>query len=199
MNSPELNSALAKTIADLEVIAERLDGTGGLDEMVDEAVNKLTNAWAAEQSWFAQCDEDEWSLSPMGEGWYNPANEDDSGAYFEWAYFEGVEKDHYLVTSLCQKGHDKVGIIFTQEIVNRNQWKKIITELSDFVADTGFVLAERSLNFFLPIKIDPEVLAAGIAEDDFDAGLRQYRDVLDQLLRAKPAFDKIIARLQEIA
>lgn len=196
MNSPELNSALAGNIADLEVIAQRL---GGLDEIVDEAVNKLASDWAAEHAWFAQCDEDEWSLSPMGDGWYTPTNEDDSGAYFEFAFFEDINEDNYFVTSLCQKGHDKVGIRFVQQMVKRNQWKKIVSELSDLVADTGFVLEERKLSFFLSIKIDPEVLAAGIAGDDLEDGLHQCKNVLDQLLRAKPAFDKVIARIKEIS
>lgn len=196
MNSPELNSALVENIADLEVIAHRLDSLG---EMVDQTVNELTCAWAVENDWFAQCDEDGWRLSPEEDGWYNPANEDENGAYFEWAHFEEVNEDNYFVTQLCQKGQDKVGIRFEQDLIKRKQWKKIVTEFSDLIADTGFVLEERKLSFFLPIKIDSEVLAAGLGDDDIEAGLRQYKDVLDQLLRAKPVFDKIISLLKEIA
>lgn len=196
MNSPELNSALVENIADLEVIAHRLDSLG---EMVDQTVNELTYAWAVENDWFAQCDEDDWWLSPKEDGWYSPVNEDESGAYFEFADFEDGNEDNYMVTQLCQKGHDKVGIRFVQNLIKRNRWKKIVTEFSDLIADTGFVLEERKLSFFLPIKIDSEVLAAGLGDDDIEAGLRQYKDVLDQLLRAKPIFDKIISCLKEIA
>mgnify|MGYP003361998232 CR=1 FL=1 len=196
MNSPELNSALVGNIADLEAITKRLDI---LNNVVDDAVNDLTSAWAVKNEWFAQCDEDDWWLSPIGEGWYNPANEDESGAYFEWADFDDISEDNYFVTTLCQQGHDKAGIRFVQNQIKRNQWKKIVTELSDFIADTGFVLEEQKLSFFLPVKIDAEILAAGLADDDLEAGLHQYRDVLDQLLRVKPVFDKIIIRLKEIA
>ncbi|MCX2562992.1 hypothetical protein [Acetobacter thailandicus] len=196
MNSPELNSVLVRNIGDLEAITTRLFI---LDTVVDDTINEMTNAWAVENDWSAQCDEDDWWLAPTGDGWYNPANEDESGAYFTWGDFEDVNEDNYMVTQLCQKGHDKVGIRFVQDLITRSQWKKIVGELSDLIAGTGFVLEESKKSFFLPIKIDSEVLTAGITDDDIEAGLNQYKDVLNQLLHVKSVFDKIIASLKEIA
>lgn len=193
MNSPELNSALVENIADLEVVSKRLDI---LAESLDEVVNDITIEWAGAHDWFVECDEEQLRLAPKGEGWYDPDAEDENGAYFKWDFFENQIEDNYFTTQICQLGQDKAGLRFVQKQVKRGQWKKIVSELSEFVAGSGFILEEQNLGFFLPIKVDSKILAAGIADGDIKAGLQQYKKTLDQLLLAKPGFDKILARIK---
>ncbi|MBO1324667.1 hypothetical protein K2X14_05810 [Acetobacter sp. TBRC 12305] len=196
MNSPELNNAFVDNIADLEAVAKRIQMLG---EPIDAAINKITSDWADENGWSGQFDDDSWLLAPSGTGWYNPAAEDESGAYFEWANFEDQEEDNFYVTQLCQAGQDKLGLRFTQDLLGRAKWKKIFPELAELVTETGFLLEERNRGFFLPVKINPTVLAEGVGDDDLEAGLHQYRETLDQLARAKPVFDRLIARIKELA
>ncbi|MGS0647354.1 hypothetical protein ACU81Q_06970 [Komagataeibacter melomenusus] len=195
MNSPELNKVLVENIADLEVTATRLHMLGdALDGVIDENTQK----WIDENNWSGEIDEGNWWIAPKGEGWYNPEDEESEGAFFEWTDFEDQSEDNYYVTQLCQLGKDKVGIRFVQDQIGRGQWKKIVSELAELVSGTGFLLEEKKLSFFLPVKIDQKVLASGLGDDDIEAGMKQYRETLDQLLKAKTAFDKVIARIKQV-
>ncbi|MGY6771047.1 hypothetical protein [Komagataeibacter sp. NFXK3] len=195
MNSPELNKALVENLADLEATATRLHM---LDDALGAAIDADTNKWMAENNWSGDTDEDDGWVAPKGEGWYNPDDDEPNGAFFEWANFEDQAEDNYYVTQLCQLGQDKVGIRFVQDQIGRAQWKKIVSELAELVSGTGFILEEKKLSFFLPVKIDQKILASSLGDDDMEVGLKQYREALDQLLKARTAFDKVIARIKQV-
>lgn len=52
--------------------------------------------------------------------------------------------------------------------------------------------------FFLPFKIDPQVLSAALREEDLDSALVSFEAALETMLHAKPQFDQVLQYLRSL-
>lgn len=203
MATPELDGLIVEHLADLDRATARIEG---LQSEIFTAIGKRAENWARKQGWAADFiypkgGWSDWEAWVAPQEWRTADTADDVDAWFELRVGpgdteEGIEgEDWYYLTRLCGVGVGQMGLMFKSDIAKKNQWKKAFPHVAELVAGTGFVAsADRSL--FLPFRIDPADLAVALREEDPDAALDPFEAALDTLLKAKPAFDRVIQELR---
>lgn len=210
MTSPELDALIVEHLADLDRSAARIEG---IQRTVFSAMGRKAEDWAKKHGWandfrYPEGGWDEWENRVAPEDWRVPgsASEDDRFfAWFELAVGAGDTEtgkdgeDWFYLTRLCRAGVGQLGLVFRQEgLVKPRQWKQAFhgpERLVDMVSGTRFI-ADARPSFFLPFASDATSLAAALRDEDPEAALSFFDTALDALLAAKPAFDRVIARLK---
>lgn len=202
MASEDLDSLIIRNIADLDDATRRLYV---LNEKIAGEIDNIIKILSTEWGWRGQF---EWTWK--GELWTAPsewaadAEAEDFDAWFSWDNRHGAtgpngEEDTNWVTSLCNAGYGELGFRFDQDVLAgkkalKDFWRKHVDEVKKF----GFILDDKP-SLFLPVHIDREALAAAVADGNIKAGLEPLRTAFETLVRARPAFEKIIVALKEAA
>lgn len=204
---PELDGLIVEHLADIDRAAARIDG---IQTVVFTAMGERAEEWARRQGWVSDFsypkggwdDWEAWVAPPEWRTADTAADGDEFDAWFTLGVGagdteEGNEgEDWFYLTRLCRMGVGEIGLRFKPDGIARpRQWKKAFPRLAELVSGTGFV-ADREPSLFLPFAIDPGDLATALRDEDPDAALGSFEAALDALLKAKPAFDRVVQQLR---
>jgi hypothetical protein len=210
MPSPELDSLIVEHLADLDRAAARI---GALEDQVFTTIGDKAQQWAGQKGWKSDFDYPTegwgaWEAWVAPEEWRTPETLEKDNEFDAWFEFDvgdgdtlgGKEsEDWFYLTRLCRVGVGQIGFRFKHSgIIKARQWNQNSACLNEIVAPTKFVPAEER-SFFMPISIDPRVLAQTIKDEDLDAALKPFEEALDDVLASRPHFDKLIEHLRSLA
>jgi hypothetical protein len=200
MTSPELEKLLVEHLSDIDSAVKQ---TKILERRVFSEIDEMIKAWAARTTWSGTFDyiDDKLWLAP--DDWRS-SDETDKGDFQAWFELDvaagdtssdAPEEDCFYLTRLCGRGTGQVGFRFRQEIASKGRWRKGFKDRVGLVAATAF-LPDAEPSFFLPMRLDSAELAEALLEQDIERALKPVERVLEQLVVAKPAFNRIIASLK---
>ncbi|AKI02675.1 hypothetical protein IMCC20628_03995 [Hoeflea sp. IMCC20628] len=198
-STEQLDKMLIEHLADLDDGARRLDI---LQDKIAEAIDDLVKEWTTAKGWKTGDEtwKDDWGATVALPRWYT--EEENWLAWFALDFASGddgesgEEKDYFWLTRLCGEGRGKMGFRFVQTEFGRAPWKKFLKEIADRFADTQFILDDVP-SFFLPLKVDKDLLAKGAAEEDFTEALQPITEALDYICKVSPRFEQIRREMQE--
>ena len=207
MSSPELDSLIIEHLVDLDRAGKRI---AAIEHRLFSAMNAKAEQWARRQNWKGEFEIPEngnwydWKfrLAPTEwrKGGDNPKDAFD--CYFETGVGAGdtlggkaAEPWNY-VTRLCSLEGGQMGLrLVTYDTIRIRKWQGIVDLFRDDIASTNFIVDSQP-SFFLGFRINPIALAAALRDDDPDLALDPFTAALDNLLEARPVFDKLVAYLR---
>ena len=167
-----------------------------------EALDKTIEEWASQQEWIglfeAYADKDTW-IYPSE--WRTSLAEEESdtvvaGFLLGFAHGEG---DAYDLADLCGVGQDEKGFIFRvkhEEFSGKSKWnkfyKQLQTSISSRLQALGFNDCGLGL-FFIPIKLDPNLLANAWENEDYVEIMKPVIAVLENIKQSVPIFDELFS------
>ena len=188
-----------RNLRDLDFAAKHLSYE--IQPRIGRAIDEVTDSWMKKNRWHGKCSWHEKGLAVGPLDW--TSNVDDEEKWF--CFFElgagqgdfwGVEHDYFWLTRFCGAGTGT--LCFRWQYgkalgANKTKWRKFIQPHVEHIRKTGFEYEEESGLFFIPVRVEAEILAAAIEEDNIEEALEPFlRTTLDRLLSAKPEFDVML-------
>lgn len=193
MDSAELDRLLIEHLGDLDDGAKRLEM---LQNTVAEAVDDLVEEWTKTKGWLKG--DETWQthkdVSVALRHWLT--EKDEWLAWFQFDFGEGddgewsEEKDYFWLTRLCGVGRGQMGFRFVQKEFGKVPWKRFLNENRDRLAIPRFIHDDLP-SFFLPVRIDKDVLAKGAENGDFSEALQPITEALDYIYEVSPRFEQM--------
>lgn len=173
----ELDALLIRSLPEINEAAVRLDE---LQQMIFKAVDADIEDWIKRNDWQGVA---EW-FGDAGETWLAPK---------EWMYLGGADgsaylrfdfgsptltEDYWYLASFTGSGQRQLGLkiccpSIKKKLVFRRIWKSFLSK------STGLPLYESE--FFLPVILDREALAAAVLNGSVSEALGPLRETLDRL------------------
>lgn len=166
-----------------------------------EALDKAIEGWAEQQQWVGVFDRysgnQTWLFPPE---WHILGAEDeyDSKAWFYLDFLTG-DGDAYDLADLCGVGQDEMGLIFRikfGEFGGKSAWNKFVKSLpASIVAPLqglGFNDCGKGV-FFMPIKLDPSLLANAWENEDYEDLMQPVITVLDNIKQSIAIFNELFS------
>ncbi len=192
-STEQLDRMLIEHLADLDDGVRRFEF---LQLRIATAIDELIDEWLIGKEW--RRDENTWkddlALSVGRTDWRN--EEKDWLAWFDFDYGAGddgewsEQKDYFWLTRLCGVGRGQMGFRFAQEEFGKTPWKRYLNENRDRLAVPSFIY-EQERSFFLPVKVDKDLLAKGAEEEDFSEALQPIKEALDHIYEVSPRFEQM--------
>ena len=166
-----------------------------------QAFDNITGEWAGEEKWIGlflnHTDEYTW-LAPSE--WLTPFSEEENDvvAWFNLEYGHG-EGDAYDLADLCGVGQDDMGFtlrIKYGEFGGKSKWNKFFKTLpvsiSSRLQALGFNDCGQGV-FFIPIKLNPNLLANAWENEDYEEIMQPVIAVLENIKQSVPIFDELFS------
>lgn len=208
MGSREIDGLIIRHLVDIEEAGHR---AFDLEAQVFKALGIAAEKWATKTAWEGEFDIDEdnfwlgplkWKLDAEIEG-----QESDWLAFF---YFgvgadddpngDSATNDYLKLTRLCQARNGKFGFRWKSDHFaegRRVAWRNFIREnTEDIIRETGFEHEEKDGTFFLTVTLNADTLANAIEQDAIEDALGPFETALDKLIRAEPAFTRLLERAE---
>jgi hypothetical protein len=109
-------------------------------------------------------------------------------------------RNQFALSRLCQvNGNGSLGFRWQSEHFSQSgkllAWRKFVQANADSITSkTKFRLEDKRGSFFLPIKIEAEILATALENDVIEDALQPFRDALDEVIRSAAVFDSLIKK-----
>lgn len=166
-----------------------------------EALDKTIESWVSEQKWIGlfnyHIDNQAWiSLSE----WHCTGTEDefDTIAWFNLEFGHG-EGNSYDLADLCGIGQDEMGFTFRikyGEFGGKSKWNKFFKVLPVSINERLQALDFNDCGlgvFFIPIKLNPNLLATAWENEDYEEIMQPVIAVLENIKQSVPIFDEIFS------
>jgi hypothetical protein len=205
MSTEKLDALIVRNLSDLDAAARRL--RYDIQARVGKAIDEIAEAWTKKHSWDGVFGFDKDTLKVAPRQWKVSNNQGDeewlgwfeleAGLGDDWDSDDATDSlDFFWLTRLCGAGRGIVGFRWhcgTEALgTTRPKWKKFIQgQIQRINKKTDFSYEDTG-NFFRPIQVETEKLAAAVEGDAIDMALQPIRDALDRLLIAEAEFDAIL-------
>lgn len=196
MDQFELDALLVRHIADLDDGVRRLTQ---IERAVGDEIDSLAAKWGGDNDWVVDQGWNDASCSVMPRAWRR--GEDDWPAYFTLDYGSGDPGaqqpggDYFWLTRLCNAGSGKFGFRFVQDEFGKREWRKFISERTDVMVDTKFILDDDP-SFFLPFCVQAEALSAAVENDDIKGALGPMKEALDHIAEHVAKFEALLTAMR---
>ncbi|MCB1659325.1 MAG: hypothetical protein KDI39_13975 [Pseudomonadales bacterium] len=166
-----------------------------------KALDDVIKEWAGAKKWVGEFEEhiengDTWIFP---QEWYCKGVEEeecDSIAWFTLGFLNG-DGDAYDLADLCGVGEDEMGFIFRikyGEFGGKTAWNKFMKSLPESIISSllglGFNDCGKGV-FFIPIKLDVNLLVAAWENEDYVDLMRPVISVLDDIEKSVPIFNEV--------
>lgn len=171
-----------------------------------QELDKTIESWAKEQEWLGAFDEhmENGQTWLFPQEWHddNTEEEDSAKAWFALGFNHG-EGNSYDLADLCGVGQDEMGFIFRVkygEFGGKTAWgrftKSLPMPILVSLQNLGFNDCGKGV-FFMPIKLNPSLLAAAWENEDYEEIMRPVIMVLENIQQSVTVFNEIFSLAKE--
>jgi hypothetical protein len=196
MNEKEPKQAGALAIRHIAILEQANTVLLDLTDEVWKAINEVCLDVVAAKDWDGDFeDSDPQWLAPKD--WRVAGTEHEESSARVTLSFDGGA-DEFAVTTLCGAGAGRSGFCWEFEYKNltgKVAWKRFAVGVNQRYAlreKFGFEYKSDDGQWFLPFKLDPELLATAYETDDWALALKPVSDALEKVETALPTFTAII-------
>ncbi|KQW77837.1 hypothetical protein [Ensifer sp. Root127] len=156
----ELDSLIVRNIADLDATAKQISL---IETRIWTAIADEVEAWAKDQGWVGEFNEEEIRLAPVS--WQQADGENVSGQF----YFDKGPEDtnsgapgepHWWLSRYLGQAGGDLCLWFDQSVAKPKAWKPVARAVADEMAKGGVYMSD-ACNFFIRCSLDPLLVAEG--------------------------------------
>lgn len=166
-------------------------------------LDKAIESWTKEQEWFGQFEEhtdDNGQTWLLPQEWLDDKAEDENyvQARFTLGFSNGDSNAYYLA-DLCNVGQDEMGFIFQVkygEFGGKTAWNKFAKSVPISIVESlrglGFNDYGKGV-FFIPIKLNPSLLASAWENEDYEELMQPVIVVLENIKQSVAIFNELFS------
>ncbi len=162
-----------------------------------EALSKAIEDWVNNPEWIGESDK-YIKISPLKWRICSSEEEGYTAATFDWSFSEGNQRSYYLA-DLCGFGQDEMGFRFCVKhdaFGGKSKWNKFCKALPVSISSGLQALGfnDEGLGmFFIPIKLNPNLLVNAWENEDYEEIMQPVVTVLEKIKQSIPIFDELFS------